>query len=162
MHRKRGRLFRQAPAVFCSVVFFLIVVVFAVVVVLFLVTAVVLVFFRIPEFQHICYLKLESWNSAYGISRTFSPCKRPVILHYNSRNCHRIISTIIYSFNNHFVQADNPVFRIALSFIPGSTTHSRYGISLAFAGLPHTNEHLCDHVVITILLTSALLSPRPG
>ena len=33
---------------------------------------------------------------------------------------------------------------------------------LAYAGLPHTNEHLCDHVVITILLTSALLSPRPG
>ena len=45
--------------------------------------------------------------------------------------------------------------------IPGST-HSRYGSSLAYAGLPHTNELLCDHVVITILLTSALLSPRPG
>ena len=50
---------------------------------------------------------------------------------------------------------------VALSFISGST-HSRYGSSLAYAGLPHTNEHLCDHVFITILLTSALLSPRPG
>ena len=37
----------------------------------------------------------------------------------------------------------------------------RYGSSLAYAGLPHTNEHLCDHVFIIILLTSALLSPRP-
>lgn len=45
--------------------------------------------------------------------------------------------------------------------IPDST-HPRYGSSLAYAGLPHTNEHLCDHVFITILLTSALLSPRPG
>lgn len=45
--------------------------------------------------------------------------------------------------------------------IPGST-HSRYGSSLAYAGLPHTNEHLCDHVFITILLTSDLLSSRPG
>ena len=47
------------------------------------------------------------------------------------------------------------------AFIPDST-HPRYGSSSAYAGLPHTNEHLCDHVVITILLTSALLSPRPG
>ena len=50
---------------------------------------------------------------------------------------------------------------VARLFIPGST-HPRYGSSLAYAGLHHTNEHLCDHVVITILLTSALLSPRPG
>ena len=50
---------------------------------------------------------------------------------------------------------------VAPSFIPCST-HSCYGSSLAYAGLPHTNEHLCDHVFITILLTSALLSPRPG
>ena len=38
----------------------------------------------------------------------------------------------------------------------------RYGSFPAYAGFPHTNEHLCDHVFITILLTSALLSPRPG
>ena len=50
---------------------------------------------------------------------------------------------------------------VTAAFIPGST-HPRYGSSPAFAGLPHTNGHLCDHVVITILLTSALLSPRPG
>lgn len=50
---------------------------------------------------------------------------------------------------------------VALSFIPGST-HSRYSSSLAFAGFPHTNEHLCDHVFITITLTDDLLSPRPG
>ena len=50
---------------------------------------------------------------------------------------------------------------VAPAFIPGST-HSCYGSSLAFAGLPHTNEHLCDHVVITITLTVSLLSPRPG
>ena len=48
-----------------------------------------------------------------------------------------------------------------LSFIP-DFTHPCYGSSLAFAGLPHTNEHLCDHVFIIILLTSASLSPRPG
>ena len=46
---------------------------------------------------------------------------------------------------------------VAPAFIPGST-HSCYGSSR----LPHTNEHLCDHVVIIITLTSALLSPRPG
>ena len=45
--------------------------------------------------------------------------------------------------------------------IPDST-HPRYSSSPASAGLPHTNEHLCDHVFITILLISALLSPRPG
>ena len=50
---------------------------------------------------------------------------------------------------------------VALAFIPGST-HPRYGSSPAYARLPHTHEHLCDHVVITILLTSALSSPRPG
>lgn len=50
---------------------------------------------------------------------------------------------------------------VAPAFIPGFT-HPCNGSSLAFAGLPHTNEHLCDHVVITILLISALLSPRPG
>ena len=50
---------------------------------------------------------------------------------------------------------------VALFFIPGST-HPCHGSFLAFAGLPHTNEHLCDHVVITITLTSDLLSPRPG
>ena len=54
-----------------------------------------------------------------------------------------------------------PLAMVALAFIP-SSTHLRYGSSLAFAGLPHTNEHLCDHVFIIILLTSALLSPRPG
>ena len=37
-----------------------------------------------------------------------------------------------------------------------------YGSSLVYAGFSHTNEHLCDRVVITITLTSALLSPRPG
>ena len=47
------------------------------------------------------------------------------------------------------------------AFIPGST-NSCYGSSLVYAGLPHTNEHLCYHMVITILLTSDLLSPRPG
>ena len=46
------------------------------------------------------------------------------------------------------------------AFIP-SSTHSCYGSSLVYAGLPHTNEHLCYHLSITILLTSALLSPRP-
>ena len=50
---------------------------------------------------------------------------------------------------------------VALSFIPGSA-HPCHGSSLAYAGLPHTNEHLCDHVFIIISLTSALLSPRPG
>ena len=50
---------------------------------------------------------------------------------------------------------------VAPAFILGST-HSCYGSSLAYAGLHHTNEHLCDHVFITILLTSTLLSPRPG
>ena len=53
MHRKRGRPFRQAPAVFCSVVFFLIVVIFAVVVVLFFIAAVVPVFRHIAEIPHI-------------------------------------------------------------------------------------------------------------
>lgn len=47
------------------------------------------------------------------------------------------------------------------AFIPDST-HPCYGNSLAYAGLPHTNEHLCGHVVITITLTPALLSSRPG
>ena len=50
---------------------------------------------------------------------------------------------------------------VAPAFIPGST-HLRYCSAPAYAGLPHTNEHLCDHVVITITLTSDLLSPRPG
>ena len=47
------------------------------------------------------------------------------------------------------------------AFIPGST-HPCHGSSPAYAGLLHTNGHLCDHVFITITLTSALLSPRPG
>ena len=47
------------------------------------------------------------------------------------------------------------------AFIPGST-HPCHGSSLAYAGLHHTNEHLCDHVFIPFLPTSALLSPRPG
>ena len=50
---------------------------------------------------------------------------------------------------------------VTLSFIPGST-HLRYCSAPAYAGLPHTNEHLCDHVFITITLTAGLLSPRPG
>lgn len=50
---------------------------------------------------------------------------------------------------------------VAPAFIPGST-HLRYCSAPAYAGFPHTNEHLCDHVFITILLTSTLLSPRPG
>ena len=50
---------------------------------------------------------------------------------------------------------------VAPAFIPCST-HSCYGSSLAFAGLPHTNEYHCDHVVITITLTPDLLSSRPG
>ena len=54
-----------------------------------------------------------------------------------------------------------PLATVALAFITGST-HPRYGSSLASARLPHTNGHLYDHVFITILLTSALLSPRPG
>ena len=49
-----------------------------------------------------------------------------------------------------------PLATVALAFILGST-HPRYGSSLAFAGLPHTNEHLCDHVFIIILLTA----PKP-
>ena len=44
---------------------------------------------------------------------------------------------------------------VAPAFIPGST-HLRYCSAPAYAGLPHTNEHLCDHVFIIILLTSAL------
>ena len=53
---------------------------------------------------------------------------------------------------------------LPLCLVPSQCTLLRpcYGSSLAFAGLPHTNEHLCDHVFITILLTSVLLSPRPG
>lgn len=50
---------------------------------------------------------------------------------------------------------------VALAFISGST-HPCYSSSPAYAGLPHTKEHLCDHVFIIILLTAALLSPRPG
>jgi len=50
---------------------------------------------------------------------------------------------------------------VALSFIPGFT-HSCYGSSLAYAGLPHTNEHLSDLAFIIILLTPDLLSSRPG
>lgn len=46
MHRKRGCPFRQAPAVFCSVVFFLIVV-------LFLIAAIVPVFRHIAVIPHI-------------------------------------------------------------------------------------------------------------
>ena len=41
--------------------------------------------------------------------------------------------------------------------IPDST-HPRYGNSPAYAVLPHTNEHLRKHEI----LTSALSSPRPG
>ena len=50
---------------------------------------------------------------------------------------------------------------VASAFIPGST-HPCHSSSLAYAGLPHTNEHLCDHVFIIILLTPDLLSSRPG
>lgn len=50
---------------------------------------------------------------------------------------------------------------VAPAFISDST-HPRYGSSLALAGLHHRNEHLCDHMFITILLTAALLSSRPG
>ena len=50
---------------------------------------------------------------------------------------------------------------VAAAFIPGST-HSCYGSSLVYAGLPHTNEYLRNHVFIIILLTSALSSTRPG
>ena len=46
---------------------------------------------------------------------------------------------------------------VALSFIPGFT-HPCHRSSLIYAGLPHMNEHLCDHEI----LTSDLLSPRPG
>ena len=48
---------------------------------------------------------------------------------------------------------------VTLAFISDST-HPCYGSSPDYAGFPHTNEHLCDHVFITILLTSALLSSR--
>ena len=41
------------------------------------------------------------------------------------------------------------------AFSPGST-HPCYGSAPAYAGLHHRNEHLCDHVFIIILLTSAL------
>ena len=47
---------------------------------------------------------------------------------------------------------------VAPAFISDST-HSCYGSFPAHAGLPHTNEYLCDHVVITITLTADLLSP---
>ena len=50
---------------------------------------------------------------------------------------------------------------VAPAFIPGST-HPCHGSSPSYAGLPHTNEHLYDHVFIIITLTSALLSSRPG
>ena len=50
---------------------------------------------------------------------------------------------------------------VAHVFIP-DFTHPRHRNSLAYAGLPHTNEHLCDHVFIIILLTPDLLSSRPG
>ena len=53
------------------------------------------------------------------------------------------------------------VATVTAVFSPDDTI-TRYGSSLAYAGLPHTNEHLCDHVFITILLTPDLLSPRPG
>lgn len=46
---------------------------------------------------------------------------------------------------------------VTLSFIPGST-HPCHGSSLAYARLPHTNEYRNEHEI----LTSALLSPRPG
>ena len=55
----------------------------------------------------------------------------------------------------------NTLATVSHVLIPDST-HPRYSSSLAFAGLHHTNGHLCGHVVITITLTSALLSPRPG
>ena len=42
-------------------------------------------------------------------------------------------------------------------FSPDGTI-TRYGSSLVYAGLRYTNEHLCDHEI----LTSALLSPRLG
>ena len=53
------------------------------------------------------------------------------------------------------------VATVTAVFSPDGTI-TRYGSSLAYAGLPHTNKHLCDNVFIIILLTSALLSPRPG
>ena len=37
------------------------------------------------------------------------------------------------------------------AFISDST-HPCYGSSLDYAGFPHTNEHLCDHVFIIICL----------
>ena len=37
------------------------------------------------------------------------------------------------------------------AFIPGFT-HPRYSSSLDYAGFPHTNEYLCDHVFIIICL----------
>ena len=40
---------------------------------------------------------------------------------------------------------------VAAVFSPDST-NARYGSSLAFAGFPHTNEHLYDHVFIIICL----------
>lgn len=40
---------------------------------------------------------------------------------------------------------------VAPAFIPGFT-HPCHGSSLVYAGLPHTNEHLCDHVFIIIRL----------
>ena len=50
---------------------------------------------------------------------------------------------------------------VALVFSPDGT-NPRYGSSLAYAGLHHTNEHLRNYVFITITLTDDLLSPRPG
>ena len=46
---------------------------------------------------------------------------------------------------------------VAPSFIPEST-HPCHRNSPAYAGLPHANEHLREHVI----LTPTLLSPRPG
>ena len=46
---------------------------------------------------------------------------------------------------------------VAAIFSPYDTI-TRYGSSLAYAGLPHTNEYLRERMFIT----SALLSPRPG
>ena len=47
------------------------------------------------------------------------------------------------------VSLDSTIARYALI---SDSTHPCHGSAPAFAGLPHPNEHLCDHVFIIICL----------
>jgi len=73
-------------------------------------------------------------------------CTIALILHY-ALNCTIFDATVttVFSSDSTGTRYGSP------SFISGST-HPCYGSSLAYAGLPHTNEHLCDHVFIIICL----------